>query len=181
MFRIRFAGTALAGSLMVGAIVGSTSASAATGLSTGVTIGSVGHLTAPDAAQTGSMSSQTPKAINRGVTHAIPGTNCSITVGGWIDAPYYYPGVASQVSCSSRHTVQVDNQVWWAGTNGVPALFYQSGWYTYTNAYGTREIDNARAYCAAGRWDWLSGTQVYIDGIYRGGFFNNWGWWTACT
>lgn len=181
MLRIHFAGAALVASLAVAALFGSSSVAAATELSTNNVSGSFAQLSARGAANSASMLSQAPKAINRGVTHAIPGTNCSITVGGWIDVPYYYPGVASQVWCGSRHTVQVDNQIWWARSNGDPALFYQSGWYTYKNAFGTREIDNARASCPAGNWDWLSGAQVYIDGAYRGGFFNSWGWWTACT
>jgi hypothetical protein len=118
-------------------------------------------------------------AINRGYTHAIAGTNCSVTVGGWLNTSRY-PATASQVSCSSRHTVQVRNQLWYAGTNGVPALFFQTQWYTYQNAFGTREIDSYAASCP-GRWDWLSGVQVYIDGVNRGSFYNTWGWWTACT
>jgi hypothetical protein len=119
-------------------------------------------------------------AINRGATYAIAGTNCSVTVGGWMNYPNRYPGVASQVTCATRHTVQVNNQIWYAGTNNNPVLFAQSGWYTYSNAYGTREIENYRGVCA-GYWNWLSGVQVYIDGVNKGSYYNSWGWWTACT
>lgn len=173
MSRVHFVGVALAASIAVGAIFGSSSVSAATGLSASAR--------AVSAAQTRSLTSQASKTINRGAVHAIPGTNCIITVGGWLNIPYRYPGVASQVLCASRHTVQVSNQIWWAGPNRVPVLFAQSGWSTYVNAFSTPEIDNYRALCPAGLWDWVSGTQVVIDGINRGGFFNSWGWWTACT
>jgi len=176
MLRIQFAGAALAASLSVGAIFGSSSAFAAT-------VTPVAPQPAA-AIQSGSLGSQAPQTINLGASHAIPGTNCSVTVGGWNNYPYHYPGVASQVWCGSRHTIQVENQILWAGTSGVPYLFYQSGWYTYPNAFGTREIDNARAWCPSGSWHWWTGIQVYVDGVYRGGYpvlFTDLHWWTACS
>jgi hypothetical protein len=118
-------------------------------------------------------------AINRGATYRVAGTDCSVSVGGWLNTSRY-PATASQVTCSSRHTVQVRNQLWYAGTSGVPVLFFQTQWFTYTNAFGTREIDSYLANCA-GYWDWDSGVQVYVDGVYRGSYYNAWGWWRACT
>ena len=118
-------------------------------------------------------------SINRGYIHTVPGTNCTVTVGGWPNTRRY-PGTASSVSCSTPHSISVRNQIWYAGTNGVPALFAQSVWYNFSRVYSTGEIDSYRAACP-GFWDWLSGAQVYVDGVYRGTFYNSWGWWTACT
>lgn len=124
-------------------------------------------------------SSPASAAINRGTTWTITGTNCSLTVGGWQNTQRY-PATASRVTCGSRHTVQVRNQLWYAGTNNVATLFGQSSWYTYSNAYGTPELDTYWATCP-GYWDWQSSAQLYIDGVYRGNLGNAWGWWTACT
>jgi hypothetical protein len=118
--------------------------------------------------------------INRPTTRVIPGTNCSITVGGYVVAPYY-PSVASQVSCNSRHNISVDNQIWDANLNGTSAHVYVNwGYYNYINAFGTREIDDVYASCP-GTLLWSQGALVYIDGVYRGGFYTPWGQWTACT
>jgi len=118
-------------------------------------------------------------AINRGSAYTVAGTNCTVTVGGFPNAGKY-PGTASQVSCTTQHTIQLQNLIYYAGTNGVPVLFGQSGWSTYYNAYRNVEFDSYRASCA-GRWYWLSGVSVYIDGVNRGTYYNSWGLWTACT
>lgn len=124
------------------------------------------------------VSSPASAAINRGTTWTLGGTNCKLTVGGWPNTRHY-PGTASRISCATPHTIQVRNQLWWAGTNNVPALYGQSAWYTYY-AYGTPELDTYWAACP-GYWDWDSSAQVYIDGVYKGNLGNQWGWWTACT
>jgi hypothetical protein len=74
------------------------------------------------------------------------------------------------VSCNARHTVQVRNQLGYAGTNGNAVLFGQGPLYTYTG-YGTPELDNYWAKCP-GYWNWQSSAQVYVDGVYRGNLGN---------
>jgi hypothetical protein len=64
---------------------------------------------------------------------------------------------------------------------GTSAHVYVSwGYYNYTNAFGTREIDDIYPSCP-GTLLWSQGAVVYIDGVYRRGFYTPWGQWTACT
>ncbi|MCW2775577.1 MAG: hypothetical protein JWN91_3903 [Nocardioides sp.] len=120
-------------------------------------------------------------AFNLAVDKPVQGTDCRVTVGTWPNTAAY-PGLAMQVhNCGSRHTIQIQGQLQWAGTNLVPYEFFTTPWFTYTNAYGTREHDYYKASCPAGRWNWRVVVWVYVDGVYRGAYDNGWHNWQACT
>ncbi len=118
--------------------------------------------------------------INLAATSAIAGTNCSVTVGT-DQNPSAYPGTATQVTCSSPHTITVTTQLQDASLAGGLWYLYGQTPTDTTYAYATRMLFYHWQACPACRWQWRVVAFVTIDGVYHGGYANARASWTACT
>lgn len=121
-----------------------------------------------------------------GPWQTVAGTNCSVRVGTDMNSPYAWPGTATQVSCTSPHTIEVYTTLdFWSQSQGA-WYYWTTPAYTQPNAYGTGPVYSdfsSPSYCIGDTW-WMVYSYVYVDGVYRGAYANNNGQpskWDACT
>ena len=122
-----------------------------------------------------------PFGFNFSKTTAVAGTNCQATVGTFYNTSDY-PGTATEIQCSTGHSISVYTQLQDASMAG--GLWYV--WATtptsnFSYTANTGAIEWYWASCGGPQLQWRVVAFVYVDGVYRGQYLDDGTHiWTPC-
>jgi hypothetical protein len=100
-------------------------------------------------------------------------------VSSWFN-PGKYPGTGAHVWCSGARLIKMQHALYWTGQGGT-SLYMASPQWSYGTTRDTGEWGYIDVACMPGLWQWLPVVYIWINNQYMGGFFGNWGGFTACV